>query len=70
MEDLTSEERNAIAALQRLAKRWPPSLMLLSMDGNLEVVRSADWQQLAGADELPERIIATIDGIPNDGGAW
>ena len=63
-EDLTKEERNAIAALERLAKRWPPSLMLFSWAGTLCVMPAG---RLPGPD--PEgAILATIQGIPNDGG--
>lgn len=40
--DLTAEERRAIASLERLAKTWPRSLKLASMDGSLLVYRSGD----------------------------
>jgi hypothetical protein len=73
--DLTSEERNAIAALERLAKRWPQTLKLISMDGNLHIVRAGDPRadlQFGSAmgQERQEAIIADIEGIPNDGGSW
>jgi len=32
--DLTKEERNAIASLRRLAKRWPETLNLYVLDGD------------------------------------
>ena len=75
IENLTSEERNAIAALERLAKRWPPSLKLISMDGNLHVIRNGDARYHLGEGRADghvrqQAIIADIDGIPNDGGAW
>ena len=67
MEDLTSEERNAIAALERLAKRWPPSLMLFSLSGMLCVMRSDT--EIPRTEQMSDAaIITTIDGIPNDGG--
>lgn len=71
LDELTGPERNAIAALQRLAKRWPRSLKLVSMDGALAVIRNGDPRYGAsGGVERQECIIAHVDGIPNDGGAW
>lgn len=72
-EAATDPERAAIGALQQLAKRWPPSLKLISMDGNLHVIHQDDESIVSGFDAAPERqarILADIDGIPNDGGAW
>lgn len=69
--DLTDPELAAIASLQRLAKRWPQSLKLVSMDGNLSVIRADDPRMLADyGPERQEAVIADIDGIPNDGGGW
>jgi hypothetical protein len=70
-QDLTGEERVAIAALEGLAKRWPPSLMLLSTEGRLEVIHAADYH---GMYDLPDEerealTLATIHEIGNDGGA-
>jgi hypothetical protein len=68
---LTDEERKAIASLQRLAKRWPQSLKLVSMGGGLHVIRVGDPRfdgQYPG--QRAEAVIASIDGIPNDGGDW
>jgi hypothetical protein len=70
---LTDEERRAVASLQRLAKRWPQSLKLISMEGSLGVIRTADPRWVDDTKPSFERqaaIIADIDGIPNDGGAW
>jgi hypothetical protein len=61
---LTGEERNAITALERLARRWPQSLMLFSWSGSLCVIRNGD----ALLDDPGSAVIAQIDGIPNDGG--
>ena len=75
-DDLTTEERAAIAALRRLAKRWPASLTLVSMDGGLQVVRTDAYHAINGREFLPgpERqeacVVADIDGILNDGGGW
>jgi hypothetical protein len=65
-DDLTSEERNAIAALERLAKRWPPSLKLFSWSGLLCVVPNG--VSLSDSDDPDGLVITTIAGIPNDGG--
>lgn len=62
--DLTEEERKAIAALERLARRWPQSLKLFSWSGSLCVIRS-DASLL---DDPDAAVIAHIEGIPNDGG--
>jgi hypothetical protein len=68
---LSDGERKAIAALQRLAKRWPQTLKLVSMDGGLHVIRNGDerYGTRFGTDRQ-ESVIASIYGIPNDGGAW
>jgi hypothetical protein len=61
---LSDEERRAIAALERLAKRWPRSLKLFSWSGTLCVMRADD----SLLDDPSAAIITTIEGIPNDGG--
>ena len=63
--ELTDEERRAIASLKRLAKRWPKSLMLISMDSNLHVIRVTDQGAVVGNAPTEERtafILADIDG--------
>lgn len=67
--ELTAEEARAVASLKRLAKRWPSSLKLFSAAGSLIVVPSG-WGPMSGATsrELEEAVIASIDGITNDGG--
>jgi hypothetical protein len=70
---LSGPELRAIGELQRLARRWPHSLTLVSMDGNLHVIRTGDPRYHSeGRDgaQRQESVIADIDGIPNDGGAW
>lgn len=69
---LSDPELSAIAALQRLARRWPRSLTLVSYDGSLSVIRSADLGAIADGNgpEREDLILANIDGIPNDGGGW
>jgi hypothetical protein len=68
---LTTDERKAIMALHRLAKRWPKTLTLVSMAGALHVIRTDDerfqhWDTAVRA----EAVIQTFQGIPNDGGDW
>jgi hypothetical protein len=72
MDELTGPERAAIASLQRLAKRWPRSLKLLSYDSALCVIRSADSDRISDDCDVERQnlILADIDGIPNDGGGW
>ena len=60
--DLTPDERRAINSLKRLAKRWPKSLMLFGGGGL--TVRKPEAGKLYDA----RYIVATIDGIPADGG--
>jgi hypothetical protein len=62
---LTGEERNAIAALERLAKRWPQSLTLFSAASSLVVIRTGTSLLDSPYDDV---VITMIDGIPNDGG--
>lgn len=70
---VTVREASIIAALHELGGHWPESLTLLSMDGQLCVIHTADQDVAAGAIPGADRtsvILAVIDGIPNDGGAW
>lgn len=67
---LTAEEAAAIAALRRVAKRWPRTLTLLSMSGTLHVVRTGDGRLDLDGPERCDASLATIAGIPNDGGDW
>jgi hypothetical protein len=58
----TQAERKAVAALEELAKTWPPSLALFSWSGSLHVIRTED-QPVSN-----ETTTHPIYGIPNDGG--
>lgn len=62
MSELTAEERKAIAALRRLAKRWPQTLMLFA--GGTISIRKAPPGQFPGV----QYEVESIDGIPCDGG--
>jgi hypothetical protein len=73
--DLTDEEQRAIDSLKRLAKRWPRTLKLVSMDGSLAVILNGDPRYdfdhgTGSGAERQQCIIADIEGIPNDGGEW
>lgn len=66
------EEERAVAALRRIAKRWPRSLWLFSGSGALHVMRTnAAGERVctSGGGVDPAYSVATID-IPNDGGDW
>lgn len=75
--DLTDDEKRAIAALKRLARKWPKTLWLYSASGSLNVMRcnsagkhavlDRGLDQHGGVD--PTYSLAVID-IPNDGGDW
>ena len=71
-EELTREERLAIAALHRLAKHWPKALWLFSASGGLHVMKvGLDGERVylptEGVD--PDYCVASVD-LPNDGGDW
>ena len=71
----TWPERATIGALQRLAKHWPRTLMLVSMDGGIQVVRTGAYHAAhdaggTGAERQQACVQADVDGIPNDGGGW
>ena len=57
---ITPKEAAAIRSLKRLATKWPKSLRLFSWSGTLIVVKR-------NSDDIDAEI-ATISGIPNDGG--
>ena len=57
---ITPEEAAAIRSLKRLAKKWPQSLQLFSWSGTLIVIKR-------NSNDIDAEI-ATIPGIPNDGG--
>jgi hypothetical protein len=58
---ITAKEKEAIADLQRLAKKWPKTLKLFSWSGNLTVVKPGNGRTFGQA------VLTHID-IPNDGG--
>jgi hypothetical protein len=58
---LTADEQSAIRSLERLARRWPQSLRLFSWSGTLVIMD-------AGMPNGEDAFLATIQGIPNDGG--
>jgi hypothetical protein len=59
---LTQAERLAIRSLERIARTWPKSLLLFA-SGTLTVRKP-----VPGKFYGEEYIVATIGGIPNDGG--
>jgi len=66
----TDDEIKAVAALRRVAKRWPRSLTLLSMAGSLCVVYTDEASLDREGDRSPDMVMWYVDGIPNDGGDW
>lgn len=74
MVDLTREETLAIAALKRLAKRWPKTLWLFAGSGGLEIMRTNEHGNHAhtghgGEAYDPAYIVGHAD-IEADGGDW
>jgi hypothetical protein len=67
--ELNARERRAIEDLQRLARRWPKTLMLFSASGTLCVMPNVGAGSRGGDGHDESTVIATID-IPNDGGDW
>ena len=59
---LTNAERRAVAAFERLARRWPRTLRLFSRNGTLTVLKPGDGRT------IDEATITTTLAIPNDGG--
>ena len=79
---LSDGEKKTIAALKRLAKKWPGTLWLFSASGTLHVMKKhEDGFPAFYGDNVPpsnsrnggvceQYIVATITGIDNDGGDW
>ena len=61
---LTEEEERAIRSLERLAKKWPKSLMLFGASGSL-LVRLIPENGEGGGNRFT---VAEISGIRCDGG--
>lgn len=55
---MNKKEKEAIRKLRAVAQVWPNTLELFSDNGLLRVVKPEDKY----------RVLATINGIPNDGG--
>lgn len=68
---MTADEMRALRDLDRLARRWPSTLTLVSMGGSLHVVHTNDDR--FHSEHSPDRsdsVLWTVLGIPNDGGDW
>lgn len=60
---LTVDERRAISALKRLAKKWPRSLLLFTHGGALSIRKPGPDGNYDVDSEVD-----FVSGIPNDGG--
>ncbi len=70
--ELNDEERKAIAALKRVAKKWPSTLWLFSASGTLHVMRNGEDGGPVHLDNNaidPDYLVDNIR-IQNDGGDW
>lgn len=72
VQDLSREEVRAIAALQRLAKRWPQTLWIFAGSGRLVVLKvDANGQRAVTArGSVDQAFIVGAANIPSDGGDW
>ena len=74
--ELTKEEKSAIAALKRLAKRWPDTLWLFSASALCVMRCGPNGEHVTGGSNPsaeaidPDYIVTTISGIDHDGGDW
>lgn len=72
--ELTVEEKQAIASLKRIAKKWPSSLWLFcGGQSGIAVMRCHEDGGKAHTDTDsfdPDYCVDTIDGIDSDGGDW
>lgn len=60
--ELNEKEKEAIKSLEKLAKKWPKTLLLFAGTGLTVRKIQPDGTY------LKESIVADIPGIPNDGG--
>jgi hypothetical protein len=74
--DITKEEKQAIDALKKLAKKWPKTLWLFACGGNLlSVMRTDERGRMVTTEKTkggfdPDYRVDIITGIHNDGGDW
>lgn len=77
--ELTAEEKRAISALKRVAKKWPDSLWLFSASGSLLVMKkNANGERaLLGSlnyefkgNTVDQDYVVDDINIENDGGDW
>ncbi len=71
--DLEGQERQALRRLRELARAWPKSFWLFSGSGSLSVMRykpDGTCAMTATGCVDQDYLVATIEGIPNDGGGW
>lgn len=59
--NLTDEERRAIDALRRIARRWPKTLMVVECGGTLHVKRRSECSA-PDLSQVPN--LAILHGIP------
>lgn len=66
----TQEEDRAIRALKRLAKKWPSTLWIFTVDGDMCIMRrSPDGDRARKSDDsIDMAYMVDQINIPNDGG--
>ena len=71
--ELTADEKLALSALKRLAKRWPKTLWIYSGDGGAMVLKTgSDGKKAKLGDTIdPNYIVGHVPGAMHiDGGVW
>lgn len=71
-DELTAEEKAAVAALKRLQKIWPKTLWIF-VGGNeaLTVLKTRNGERVMGCNGVPDQELEVANiKIPADGGAW
>ena len=70
--DLNDEEKKAIRALKRVAKKWPKSLWLFSASGSLCVMKKGPDGNcvMTPGGGVDQNYLVDSIYISNDGGDW
>lgn len=73
--ELTADERRVVAALKRIAKRWPQSIWLYAAGGDLHVMRADEdgghhYGGSGGRNAIDPAYALDVVRIPSDGGDW
>ena len=71
--DLTDDQKRAVLALKRVAKRWPKGIWLFCTADGIEVMRcgpDGEHVMAHGGGVDRDYYVDSINGIDHDGGDW